>query len=141
MAFLMTPFVPERVVPARDYAFVDGLWRRWSPGYVPALDYMQELKRCLHASMPAPLGHYRALGRSLGRKPSGALRSAGIDVPLLHLHGEDDGCVAPAAGNGEERYFNAGFRREVLPGVGHFLQLEAPERVAERILAFIGAPR
>ena len=91
--------------------------------------------------MPAPLGHYRALARSLGRKSGGALRSAGIDVPLLHLHGEDDGCIAPSAGHGEERYFNAGFRREVLPGVGHFLQLEAPARVAERVLSFIGTPR
>jgi pimeloyl-ACP methyl ester carboxylesterase len=141
MGFLMMPFVPERVIAARDYAFVEALWRRWSPGYVPPGDYMDELKRCLRASMPAPLGHYRALALALGRKPAGALRSAGIDVPLLHLHGEDDGCVAPAAAKGEERYFNADFRREVLPGVGHFLQLEAPERVAERILAFIGAGR
>ncbi len=139
MAFFMMPFVPERVVPARDYAYVEALWRRWSPGYVPPGDYMRELKRCLHASMPAPLGHYRALALALARRPAEALRSAGIDVPLLHLHGEDDGCVAPAASRGEERYFNADFRREVLPGVGHFLQLEAPERVAERILAFIGA--
>jgi pimeloyl-ACP methyl ester carboxylesterase len=141
MAFFAIPFVPERIVAARDYAFVDALWRRWSPGYVPQEEYMQELKRCLRASMPAPLGHYRALARSLGRKATGALRSAGIDVPLLHLHGEDDGCVAPSASRGEERYFNAGFRSEVLPGVGHFLHLEAPDEVAEKILAFIGEAR
>jgi pimeloyl-ACP methyl ester carboxylesterase len=137
MAFFMLPFVPERVVAARDYAFVDALWRRWSPGYVARPDYMHELKRCLRASMPAPLAHYRALGR----KASDAIRSAGIDVPLLHLHGENDGCIAPAASNGEERYFNAGFRREVIPAVGHFLHLEAPEEVAARILSFIGAAR
>jgi pimeloyl-ACP methyl ester carboxylesterase len=96
---------------------------------------MQELKRCLRASMPAPLGHYRALAR----KPAPGLSSAGIDVPLLHLHGQDDGCIAPAASEGEERYFNADFRREVLPGLGHFLHLEAPDEVATRVLAFIGA--
>ncbi|HVW25869.1 MAG TPA: alpha/beta hydrolase [Polyangiaceae bacterium] len=141
MAFFMLPFIPERVVAARDYAFVDALWRRWSPGYVAPSDYMHELKRCLHASMPAPLAHYRALGRALGRKPAGAIHSAGIDVPLVHLHGEDDGCIAPAAGNGEERYFNADFRREVLPSLGHFLHLEAPDEVAARILSFVGAAR
>ena len=33
MAFFMLPFVLERVVAMRDFAFVDALWRSWSPGY------------------------------------------------------------------------------------------------------------
>ena len=40
---------------------VDRLWRRWSPNYTPNPDYLRELKHCLRASMPAPLGYYRAL--------------------------------------------------------------------------------
>src|SRR5262249_24999862 len=47
MAFFMLPFVPERVVPRKDFAFVDALWRRWSPGYEPSPAYMRELKDCL----------------------------------------------------------------------------------------------
>jgi pimeloyl-ACP methyl ester carboxylesterase len=137
MAFFMLPFVPERSLARHDFAFVDALWQRWSPGYVPPAHYMHELKSCLRASMPAPLGQYRALASSLRQKQSGPLRSAAIDVPLLHLHGENDGCIAPASSRGEERYFNAGFRREVLPG-GHFLHLQAPDRVASSILDFIG---
>jgi pimeloyl-ACP methyl ester carboxylesterase len=137
MAFFMLPLLPERIVPRHDFAFIDALWRRWSPGYVPPAHYMRELKSCLRASMPAPLGHYRALPSSLRQKQSSPLRSAGIGVPLLHLHGENDGCIALASSRGEERYFNAGFRREVLSG-GHFLHLEAPDRVASSILDFIG---
>jgi pimeloyl-ACP methyl ester carboxylesterase len=136
MAFFMLPFIPERVVPRKDFAFVDALWRRWSPGYEPSPEYMRELKNCLAASMPAPLGHYRALATSLARKKRGPLRSSGIDVPVLHLHGANDGCIAPDASRGEERYFNAGFHREVMPGLGHFMHLEDPARVGGRILEY-----
>jgi pimeloyl-ACP methyl ester carboxylesterase len=138
MAFLALPFVPERVVPAKDFAFIDALWRKWSPGYVPPADYMRELKNCLRESMPAPLGHYRALASGFRKKRTGPLASAGINVPLLHLHGENDGCIASSASKGEERYFNGGFSQLVLPGVGHFLHLEDPDRVAASILSFIG---
>ncbi|HEX4338599.1 MAG TPA: alpha/beta fold hydrolase [Polyangiaceae bacterium] len=137
MAFFMLPFVPDRVVAARDFAFVDLLWRRWSPGHVAPADYMAELKACLSASMPSPLGHYRALASTFVR-PRGASRPAKIRVPLLHLHGADDGCISAETSDGEERYFAGEFRREVLAGVGHFLHLEAPERISNRILEFIG---
>ena len=133
MGFFMLPFLPDRVVPLNDFAFVDALWRRWSPGYRPDAAYMRELKACLRASLPAPLGHYRALRSTLVGRPPPARK---ITVPLLHLHGEDDGCVDFATSRGEERYFAGEFRSECLPGLGHFLHLEAPERVAERILQF-----
>src|SRR5262249_32770042 len=49
MAFLMLPALPERVLPSADFAFVDWLWRRWSPGFTPDPAYMRELKSCLSA--------------------------------------------------------------------------------------------
>jgi pimeloyl-ACP methyl ester carboxylesterase len=61
-----------------------------------------------------------------------------IHVPLLHLQGEDDGCVRPDMGTGQARYFKAEFRSEILPGLGHFPQLEDPQTVAQAVLDFIG---
>jgi pimeloyl-ACP methyl ester carboxylesterase len=137
MAFFMLPLLPERVVAANGYAFVDLLWRRWSPGHAASPAYMAELKACLSESLPSPLGHYRALVSPFWR-PRGAPRPGKIRVPFLHLHGQDDGCISVETSDGEERYFEGEFRREVLSGVGHFLHLEDPERVAQHILAFIG---
>jgi pimeloyl-ACP methyl ester carboxylesterase len=139
MAFLMLPGLPERLLPRQDFWIVDRLWRSWSPGYTPDPEYMRELKSCLRASMPGPLGYYRALRPSRTR-----LRQALLDarvpiyVPLLHLHGSDDGCIAYAMAEGQERYFKAEFHSEPMPGLGHFLHLEDPQRVAQAILDFIG---
>ncbi|HEX4477984.1 MAG TPA: alpha/beta fold hydrolase, partial [Polyangiaceae bacterium] len=30
MVFFTLPFLPERIVPRNDFAFVDALWKRWS---------------------------------------------------------------------------------------------------------------
>jgi pimeloyl-ACP methyl ester carboxylesterase len=131
VALFKLPLLPERLVARRDFAFIDALWRRWSPGFQPSPEYMQELKQCLHASMPGPLGPYRAL-RPFPTRPQ-------IEVPLLHLHGSNDGCIAFAAGTGQERYFAAELGREQLEGLGHFLHLEDPDRVASKVLDFLAA--
>lgn len=138
MMFFQLPFLPERIVPRNDFAFVDALWKRWSPGYSAAPDYMRELKSCLRASLPAPLGHYRALRtRPPRQKPSTFQPRRLIEVPLLHLHGADDGCIAVEMGAGQDAHFAAEFHSENLPGLGHFLHLEDPDRVACRVLEFI----
>jgi pimeloyl-ACP methyl ester carboxylesterase len=39
---------------------------------------------------------------------------------------------------GQERYFKAEFHSEPMPGLGHALHLQDPQRVAQAILDFIG---
>ena len=140
MAFFMLPALPDRVLQAQNFWLVDKLWHQWAPNFTPDPEYMRELKDVLRASMPAPLGYYRALRPSRTR-----LRQALLDarvpiyVPLLHLHGADDGCIAYATAQGQERFFKAEFRSEVLSGLGHFLHLEDPIRVARAILDFLGS--
>ena len=139
MGLFMLPLLPEQALSAQRFWLVDKLWRQWSPNFTADADYMRELKDVLRTSMPAPLGYYRALRPSRTR-----LRQALLDarvhiyVPLLHLHGADDGCITYAMGRGQERFFKAEFRSESLLGLGHFLHLEDPSRVSRAILDFIG---
>ncbi|MET0389936.1 MAG: alpha/beta hydrolase [Polyangiales bacterium] len=145
MAFLMLPGIPERILPRNDFAYIDKLWRRWSPTYVPDPEYMREMKAVLRNSLPGPLGYYRALRPSRMRMVQARLdERVPIYVPLLHLHGREDGCITYNMGLGQSRYFKAEFHSEPLPGLGHFLHLEDPQHVAQAILDFVGpasAPR
>jgi pimeloyl-ACP methyl ester carboxylesterase len=138
MALFMLPAIPERALAFANFAYVDRLWRLWSPSYKPSPDYMRELKHCLGASMPGPLGYYRALRPSRTRLRQSLLDArVRIYVPLLHLHGAEDGCIEFAMSEGEERYFEGDFENRLLPGLGHVLQLEDPRQVADAILKFI----
>lgn len=141
MAFFQLRGLSDRVVAAHDFAFVERLWRRWSPAYLPDPAAMRALKACLAESMPAPLSYYRAvmwpprqaLARARGQ--TGAGRA--ISVPTLHLCGHDDGCIGPAASHGQDRFFSGPFRSVQMMGVGHFMQLEAPDRVAALVLDWL----
>jgi hypothetical protein len=61
MALFQIPHVAEKIVARNDFAFIDLLWRRWSPGYVLPPKERRALNDCLAASMPGPLGPYRTL--------------------------------------------------------------------------------
>jgi pimeloyl-ACP methyl ester carboxylesterase len=138
MIFFQLPGLPDRVVARHDFRFIETLWRTWSPGHVPDRDDMKRLKECLEASMPAPLEYYRAQlrpVRSLRRRQR--LLEQRIATPTLYLHGDSDGCVGAELADLHPRFFSGPARCEVIPGVGHFLQLEAPARVADLALAWL----
>lgn len=135
MAFLQLPRV-ELAVARDDFAFIDRLWRDWSPGLTPPPEHMADVKRCLAASMPAPIAHYRALRHDLFRRDTTPIR-----VPTLHVHGKDDGCMGAELARGQERWFAAPFRSEVLDGAGHFSHLERPETVASLVVDWISRER
>ncbi|WP_233517536.1 alpha/beta fold hydrolase [Geodermatophilus marinus] len=65
---------------------------------------------------------------------------AGVDVPVLLLHGDRDRLVPVSVARDLARRYPA-WRYEELPGVGHVPQLEVPERVAELILDWLPAIR
>jgi pimeloyl-ACP methyl ester carboxylesterase len=64
-----------------------------------------------------------------------AVRS--INVPTLLLHGTADRCVLPQSSDRMEQYFTAGYRRELLEGIGHFPTREAPGAVADLLVRFL----
>ena len=141
MAFFQLRRVPERIVPMADFALVDRLWRDWSPGFELEAGARRRLHDCLAASMPAPIEYYRALMWPLRGAAARARAIGGPDrrvtAPVLHLHGERDGCVDPAATRGQRDLVGGPFECEMVAGTGHFLQLEDPDQVSRRALRWL----
>jgi pimeloyl-ACP methyl ester carboxylesterase len=131
----------ERLAAARDFALIDRLWADWSPGFTLPAELRAALHATLRTSWPAPLLYYRALTRPPGAALARLRRRDRIAVPTLYLHGARDGCIGPEVGVGAERFFTAGYRREVVPDVGHFVAAEAPMAIAARIAAWLDAHR
>jgi pimeloyl-ACP methyl ester carboxylesterase len=136
MAFFQLPG-SGMIAKARDFALIDRLWRQWSPSLSldPALQ--AELHEHLGASFPAPLKYYRAMTR-LGMLKAARRLSHPITVPLLHIHGADDDCILPPNVDDRHRYA-ARHVRAVVPDLGHFLHIEAPEAIAERIATWVAS--
>lgn len=140
MGLFQVPLVAERIIKLRDFAFIERLWRKWSPGFDPGEDYFDELKRCLRSSMPAPLQYYRALRSPKIITEVRNLMSAGpIVVPTIYLHGERDGCVGPEITEEQGGYFSALFEQLILADAGHFVHLERPQVVNEAIIKWFAA--
>lgn len=56
-----------------------------------------------------------------------------IQVPTVVLHGTDDGAALASSTENKDDLFAAGYRREIIPGAGHFVQRECPEAVVRAI--------
>ena len=124
-----------RWLRCRDFAYVDALWRRWSPALTPPAAHLAAVKTSLAASGAAPLAHYREMVRGLS---SGIARPPVSTTPLLYLAGTADGCVGWELGRGQERWLGGGgYAERIYPGAGHFLHLERPREVAADIRAWL----
>jgi pimeloyl-ACP methyl ester carboxylesterase len=64
-----------------------------------------------------------------------------IRVPTMTIHGGADPCNDPSTSECKERFFTGSYRREALPGVGHFPQWEAPEETTRLVVEHLGRRR
>lgn len=146
MFFFQSPLA-DMAVPMDDLAFLDRLWADWSPGYTANGEDLAHVKDCLRdpANLTAALAYYRAtLGTGARSPEADAVEAAGaapLTQPTLYLHGADDGCMgAELIDDGVLASLPAeGSRYEVVPGTGHFLQLEDPATVNRLVLDFLEA--
>ena len=142
MFFIQHPLA-DMVVGMDDFAFIDGLWADWSPGF-DAGDDVRHVKEALAdpANLGAALGYYRATLGGVGRTPElDAYEAKGaepVTIPALYLHGRDDGCMgvelidSTAAFLAHERS-----RVEIVDNAGHFLFLEQPEVCNRLVTGFL----
>jgi pimeloyl-ACP methyl ester carboxylesterase len=130
------------IVPGGDLAFIDMLWADWSPGYDAAMD-LPLVKAALRdtANLQAALGYYRAtLGNGLKDPSLDRAQAATSEVPaqpLLYLHGRNDGCIGPEVAELAATMCPSNVEVEIIDGAGHFLHVERPEVVNQRILEFL----
>jgi pimeloyl-ACP methyl ester carboxylesterase len=145
MFFFQSPLA-DMAVPIDDLAFIDRLWADWSPGY-EATEDLAHVKDCLRdpANLTAALGYYRATIGSGARSPElDALEASAAagppPQPTLYLHGVDDGCMGiDLADRAASLLTSNGSRMARVDGTGHFLHLEAPDRVNDLIADFLAA--
>lgn len=62
-----------------------------------------------------------------------------IDTPTVLIHGANDPCILAATTDDRDAFFSGGYKRILLPGVGHFPQRERPQQVQAIMLDFLTA--
>lgn len=136
--FFQLSGLPERRVTRDDYAFIDRLYRVWSPTWPVTENDLRPVKQALAApgGLAAAIGYYRAMFRGSSRA-GWALLSARTSPPTLMLSGAIDGAVGPEVFGRSRESFTGPFEFHLLPGVGHFPHREATDDVCRRILEFL----
>ena len=125
-----------------DLAFIDRLWRDWSPGF-DATEELALVKPSLRdpANLQAALGYYRAtLGAGYVDPALADVQAATQAVPTqptLYLHGADDGAIGVEVAEAARPMVGENVSIEIVAGTGHFLHLEQPEIVNRRIVEFL----
>lgn len=135
--------IAERSLRRGDYAFVDRLWQRWSPGwrYGNALTNPVRERLARPGVLDAALRYYRhglETNTSLATATT-ELLSQPVRVPCLALSGALDGCIDADVFRRcmQEQDFPELLRVKTLDGLGHFLHLEAPDRINAELLGWL----
>jgi pimeloyl-ACP methyl ester carboxylesterase len=129
---------------ALNTTFIEGLWRDWSPGYEAAAD-VAHVMDCLRTpeNVAAAIGYYRAMldpSRHIAAYAAEQEAAARVGVrPVRYLHGTDDGCLGADVVQGAEEHLPSGSRMDLVPGAGHFLQLERHAEVNRLVLEWVTA--
>jgi pimeloyl-ACP methyl ester carboxylesterase len=139
--------VVEASLAADDFAFIDRIWGDWSPGYDASED-LPLVKDCIRdpRHLQAALGYYwgqfdptRFGSPEWADEQLAAWGSHDLQAPTLYLHGTNDGCHGMTAEQVARvpDYCGPGSESELIEGVGHFMLVERPREINERIVGFL----
>jgi len=139
--FFQIPWLPERMLTSRGgdgirRAFVDMAIDK--SRFPVAVTDEYRLNALAPGAMKAMINYYRAAlragGQAMNPEPSN------VDVPTLMIWGLEDTALGKATTEGTDRYVKD-LTLRYLPGVSHWVQQEAPEKVNAMIEAWInGTP-
>jgi pimeloyl-ACP methyl ester carboxylesterase len=134
------PAIPEWLCRANDGAFLETLWKLWSPGFADHA-HVAEVRRAMRepGAIEASLAYYRAMFGTRNADPAlAAVRErfdAPIRVPTLVLCGSQD--MRKEMLEPQRRWFAGEYAWGTVDGAGHFLHRERPDEVNRRILDWL----
>lgn len=148
LASVQLPWLPERSLIQDRAVLVEKILRAGAdPRWCASSEFTAVARRYREAMLIPTAAHcaleyYRWVGRSRvrfdGRRLSRAVDRM-VGVPILQLHGANDPYVLEPTARRSARWAGKGYRYEVLPGVGHFVQQEAPELTTALLTEFLRA--
>jgi len=148
MFFFQLRGLADYVLERRDWAFLEWLWRRWSPGWELPQHELEAIKVTFGQPgvKTAALSYYRAmLSPSKLEDTRSTLKhfKAKIRVPTLALTGARDGCMDTRLHDDlmVATDFPAGLTVARIEGAGHFLHQESAHEVNRFLLKHLQAPR
>ena len=93
------------------------------------------------ANLAAALGYYRATIGEGYKDPALADAQAATSTmptqPMLYLHGRNDGCIGVEVAELARTMATPNITVEIIEDAGHFLQVERPDVVNQRIVDFL----
>jgi pimeloyl-ACP methyl ester carboxylesterase len=119
--------VAERLLTVGDWFFM----RQFTRDSVQIAGWRSDFAD--RSRLTAALNYYRANLKLAARR-----QWPKVEVPVLGVWSSRDPALTQAQMRGSDKYMAAPFRYERIDGAGHWLQLEAPERVNALLLEFLG---
>jgi pimeloyl-ACP methyl ester carboxylesterase len=123
-----------------DFAYIDALYRQWSPTWTTAGPHIASIKDDFRipGRVEAAVAYYAALPGALWPSADNRRVRERTTQPALVIVGDDDGVLRFATDFvGIEECFTGGLELVHVPGVGHFVPSERPELVLERLVPFL----
>lgn len=144
MNFFQLRWVAERALRAREWALLRWFWPRWSPGLEAPAELVATFEQ--PGVLASALAYYRQNTTPLvllGVRRNDATTPRPAGAPVMIVHGDRDGCMDPRLFDHATRAddFPEGLRTERFGGIGHFLHIEAPDRINALLLGWLADNR
>ena len=139
VTFFQLKWLADWVVRRKNWKFFDLLYRNWCPTWENYDDRLVSVKETFDQPgvLKSALSYYRNCLFGLNPASFRFRRwyNGQIEVPTLGIRGEVDGCMPEVAWEmNSAKSFRRGLTLEVMPGIGHFPQLEDPEWMSARLI-------
>jgi pimeloyl-ACP methyl ester carboxylesterase len=147
MLFFQLPRLPEWLMSAKDYAFVERIFKKTvaRKGAFTDTD-IAIYKKALSepGALTAAINYYRANVFSMfmkrRRRVDEELSDGRIRVPTLFIYGEKDHAVMPETVRNLKAYIDAPYREVRIGTSAHWVQNEAVSEVNAALQSFLAAP-
>jgi pimeloyl-ACP methyl ester carboxylesterase len=142
ITFFQLKWLADWVVRRNNFKFFDLLYRTWCPTWENYEDRLASTKETFnaHGVLKWTLSYNRnsIFGLNAASFRFRRIFNGIIKVPTLGIRGDVDGCIPEVAWNViSPKSFPNGLTLEVMPGIGHFPQLEDPQWISERLIRWV----